>query len=446
MIFLPVSVLLYHVVPKPAKNAVLILLSLLFYAWGTPKSLIFLLVSVLFNYLTGLEIGTLRRDGADGTAKIVLISSAAADIILLCVFKYVTGQLPLGISFYTFSVLSYLFDIWQGRAEAQKDPMRFLLYVSLFVKVASGPIVQYAEMEEQLAPENRPVTARMLANGMVLFLIGLGKKVLLADRLGAVFQTLYAAKPTVLSAWLAILFYGLQLYFDFSGYSDMAVGTAQMFGFRFAKNFDYPYCSKSVAEFWRRWHISLGNWFKQYVYFPMGGSRVEAPRLLLNLAVVWILTGIWHGNTLAFVFWGIWHGVFVILDKFVFDRLFSRIPGIIRTILTVIVVLIGWTFFFTPGAGEAFARVGNLIGIGTAGFADRTATFALTRHILLLLIAAVGCTPLPQKLYRQIMANGRKRPAALETAVPVVLTILLFGICIAEMLSSTYSSFLYFAF
>ncbi len=445
-VFLPLILLIYYLVPKPGKNIVLAAAGLIFYAFGKPENLIFLLFSFLFNYLTGLESASLRSRGSEKAAKGVLIAAAAADLLLLAVFKYLADSMPLGISFYTFTVLSYLFDLYQGRAEVQKNPLYFLIYVSFFPKVASGPIVQYADMEKELA--ERTAGKKEFYSGFSLFLTGLFKKALIADALGAAFAASGGqGQPTVLSAWLTMIFYSLQLYFDFSGYSDMAIGLAEMFGFHFDKNFDHPYLSSSVAEFWRRWHISLGNWFKQYVYFPMGGSRVGTGRIIFNTAVVWILTGIWHGNTLAFLIWGLYHGVFVLLDRYVLNRLLAGIPKVIRTILTVLVTFIGWVFFFSPTIGEAFSLIGRLFGAGAYGFADNMSLFLLRGNLLLLIIAAFGCTEIPSKLYSRFIYENRlglaeRTVTVLHTAVCVFLLIS----AVAAMLAGTYSSFLYFKF
>ena len=444
-VFLPLLLLIYGFMPRRGKNIVLAAAGLLFYAWGKPENLIFLLFSVVFNYLTGLEADSLGKRGAVRSMKGVLIGAAAADIALLAFFKYFTGSMPLGISFYTFTVLSYLFDILQGNAAAQKNPLYFLLYVTFFPKVISGPIVRYAEMESFL--KERVQTKEQLFNGGRLFLIGLFKKVLIADSLGTAFAAVTPSSSTVLGAWLAMIFYSLQLYFDFSGYSDMAIGLAEMFGFRFEKNFDYPYISRSIAEFWRRWHISLGNWFKQYVYFPMGGSRVAVPRLILNTAVVWALTGIWHGNTLNFLVWGLYHGIFVILDRFVLGRLLGKVPGAVRILLADLAAFVGWVFFFSPSLGSACALIGRLVGLGTVSFADNVSLFTFRGNLLLLAAAVVGSTPLPAKLWDKIITGNRfSLSEHTLTVITCAACLFLMISSTAAMLAGTYSSFLYFKF
>ena len=292
-IFLPLAVLAVWFAPQRAKKSLLVLISFLFYAWGSPVNVLYLAGSILFNYLTGLQLQILREQGRQKIMRRVLIAAAAADILLLGLFKYTTATMPVGISFYTFSVLSYLFDIWQERADAQRNLLNLALYVSFFPKITSGPIVQYADMEKQL--DKVKLSRAKFIPGIQLFLVGLVKKVLIADNLGTAFAMITGeGSLSVLSAWLGMACYSLQLYYDFSGYSDMAIGLAGVFGFEIKPNFNYPYLSKNISEFWRRWHISLGAWFRQYVYIPLGGNRVAKERLLFNLLVVWLLTGIWH--------------------------------------------------------------------------------------------------------------------------------------------------------
>ncbi len=444
-VFLPIALAAYYLVPKRGKNIVLVAASLLFYAWGKPENLIFLLFSVLFNYLTGLEAGVLKKKGAVRAMKVMLAAGCAANIFLLAVFKYIAGSMPLGISFYTFTVLSYLFDLWQGRAEVQVNPLSFLVYVTFFPKVTSGPIVQYADMEKQL--RERELTRKQLYSGFSLFLVGLFKKALIADSLGAAFSAVTGSSMSVLSAWLSMIFYSLQLYFDFSGYSDMAIGLAGMFGFRFDKNFDHPYLSKSMAEFWRRWHISLGNWFKQYVYFPMGGSRVSGGRILINLLTVWVLTGIWHGNTLNFLVWGLYNGAFVILDRWVLNKVMKNVPSVVRILLTDLAAFIGWVFFFSSSISAAFRHLSFMFGQSPVGFADSTALFALRGNLVLLIIAVIGSTEIPSRIWNGLITENRlKMNRSLATGIAVCGNLFLLVSATAAMLSGTYSSFLYFKF
>ena len=363
--FLPISLIVYYVFPKRFRNIPLVLLSLVFYAWGNPTYLLLMAFSVLFNYVTGLQLDAYRQQERTTGAKTAMISAVVVNLLVLGFFKYygflistinsITGlslhapdlPLPLGISFFTFSVLSYVFDVYRGRAEVQKNFLDFTLYVTFFPKVTSGPIVQYQDMAAQL--RDRSMAPAKFGAGISLFLVGLGKKVLIADNLGATFSAISGLSAmSAGTAWLGMILYSLQLYFDFSGYSDMAIGLAKCFGFDFAKNFDYPYLSTSISEFWRRWHISLGAWFRDYVYIPLGGNRCSKRRQLINLAVVWLLTGLWHGSAWNFVLWGVYHGIFVILEKFVLKDFLPKIPKALRIFITVLLVFFGWVLFFSP--------------------------------------------------------------------------------------------------
>lgn len=446
--FLPLTILLYYLLPAKLRPGLLVIASLLFYAWGSPIGLVYLLISIGFNYLTGFEIAILTKNRKRYKKPLlfVMISSVLANVAMLAYFKYFAGAFPLGISFYTFTVLSYLFDLYQGRAELEKNPIYFMVYVTFFPKLISGPIVQFADMKEQL--RNRKHSFANISEGVSLFLCGLMKKVLLADRLGVAFASVTAgAEQSILGAWLGLLFYAFQLYFDFSGYSDMAIGLARMFGFDFAPNFDHPYRSANISEFWRRWHISLGAWFRQYVYIPLGGNRVDRSRLLLNLIIVWVLTGIWHGNTIGFLFWGLFHGFFVILEKFVIQNRFDRIPRFVRILVTDLIVFLGWIFFFEPSVGSAFGYVGNLFGRGGLGFASGGAWFYLKEFALLLIVSVIGSGEFIKRTYRHIFYENRyKLDEGILNLINLAGTAVLLLITISYMVGSTYSTFLYFQF
>lgn len=382
-VFLPVSLILYFVLPKQLKNAALVVCSLVFFAWGTPEYLVLMVLDIAFHYFAGRELALQKARGRSG--RFVLVSSVLVNLLLLGFFKYygflvdnlnaLLGTalrarelpMPIGVSFFTFSLLSYLFDVYRDRAPAARNVLDFSLYVTFFPKLVSGPIVQYAEMEPQL--RDHPVTREGFGSGARLFLIGLAKKVLLANTLGTTFYALSALPMTqlsTLSAWLGAVCYALMLYFDFSGYSDMAIGLASMFGFRFGKNFDYPYVSQSITEFWRRWHISLGAWFRDYVYIPCGGSRAGTVRTIANLLLVWLLTGIWHGANWTFLLWGVYYGILLLLEKFVLRRVLEHLPGLLRHVLTLLLVLIGWVFFFSSSPAAAFGWIGRMFGSGNA--------------------------------------------------------------------------------
>ena len=459
-LFLPLALLAHKVMPMRGKNLILALLSLLFFAWGSPEYVLLMLAIVAFNYFSGLLIGEKKAENDPSGAKYALVSAVAANLLMLGFFKYwgfllenvnaVFGthlatritSMPIGVSFFTFSVLSYLFDVYRDKAEAQHNIVHFTLFVTFFPKLVSGPIVPYAEMERQIL--ERKIGPAHFGRGSRLFLIGLSKKVLLADTLGKTFYALSALEPgelSVVSAWLGAVSYALMLYFDFGGYSDMALGLAEMFGFTFQKNFDYPYMSASITEFWRRWHISLGAWFRDYVYIPLGGSREGKARTVRNLLIVWLLTGIWHGANWTFLVWGLYYGLLLLLEKFVFAKILEKIPNFVRRIPTLLLVIIGWVFFFSPSLGSAFRWLGSMLGLGAGGLLDSTAKYYLSGCAIILVISAFGAFPLAAKLGNQALRR-RRWPVYVSVAWFAALMIL----CIAGMTVSTYSSFLYFQF
>jgi alginate O-acetyltransferase complex protein AlgI len=437
----------------------LVAASLLFYAWGTPQYILLMVFSVGFNYFTGLEISAFREREKPVAARVTMIIAVAVNLLLLGFFKYygflidnlnaLTGlslrhtelTLPLGLSFYTFSVLSYVLDVYMDKAPAQRNVLQFALYVTFFPKLISGPIVRYQEMESQL--QSRKMAPAKLGAGVNLFLVGLFKKVLLADNLGTGFAAISGLTTmSVGTAWLGMVLYSLQLYFDFSGYSDMAIGLAKLFGFSFEKNFDYPYLSTSITEFWRRWHISLGRWFREYVYIPLGGNRCSQPKQLRNLAVVWLLTGLWHGASWTFILWGIYHGAFVILEKFVIRGRADKLPKALRVLPCCLIVFLGWVLFFSPNLGSALHYYGQMFGKGGLGLVDSVCKYYLSSNILLLLAAVLGCGPWVQRLHQRLYALHGKATLGLSVGLYVVLLVL----TVAYLVSATYTSFLYFQF
>lgn len=459
-LFLPVSLLLYYVIPAKFRKLPLVLLSFLFYAWGNPVYLPLLLLSMAFNYLAGLQLGLATENGSRKRAKLLLTAAVLVNVLLLVFFKYagflasnlsvlglhVTAPslaLPLGLSFYTFTVLSYLFDVYRGRAQAQKNVLSFAVYASFFPKISSGPIVQYRDMEQQLATA-KPFELDRLAAGLRMFLVGLFKKVLLSDGLAVLFDSIVALpQMSAATAWLGMFLYSFRLYYDFSGYSDMAIGIAKMFGYDFAPNFDYPYCAENISEFWRRWHISLGAWFRDYVYIPLGGSRCEKPKIFRNLLVVWLLTGIWHGADWTFILWGLWHGFFAILERFVIKDKLDKLPCAVRVLGTFLLVSVGWVMFFSPSLSSMGAYFGQMFGAGGLGVFDSTFGYYFKSSLLLLLPAILGATPLPKTIHDNLAyrTNG-KLGIVLSAAGSTVLLLL----CVACMVGSTYTSFLYFQF
>ena len=457
-LFFPAAILLYQFIPRPGKNILLLILSLIFFAWGSPEYLVLLVLSIVFNFFSGLLISHHKEQERPGAAKSVLISAVIANVLLLVFFKY-SGFLlenvnkllktsipvqnfsaPLGVSFFTFSILSFLYDIYRDKAPAQKNLLHFALYVSFFPKLVSGPIVSYQEFAPQLT--ERKTTPALFGAGCRLFLIGLAKKVLLANTLGTTFYAVTGLEQvSTVTAWLGAISYTLMLYFDFSGYSDMAIGLAQIFGFRFNKNFDHPYLADSITDFWRRWHISLGAWFRDYVYIPLGGSRVGTAKTIRNLFVVWLLTGIWHGASWNFIFWGLYYGVLQLLEKFVFRSLLEKLPRLFKIPFTLLLVIIGWVFFFSPDLASAFVWLGKMFGIGSTAFLDATGKYYLSGCALTLIISAFAAYPLGTRLGGLVYHKGRT-----ATTLSTLWFALLLTLCIAGMLSSTYSSFLYFQF
>lgn len=445
--FLPVSLLLYFATPWKLKNALLLLCSLVFFSWGKPTYLPLLVLLVVFHYLSGREMELLSARGSEKRSRMVLCSAVAFDLLLLCFFKYAAGYvggmalpMPIGVSYFTFSLLSFLFDVYRGKAPAPHNIVDFGLYTAFFPKLVSGPIVRYVEMEAQL--KRRRVTLEKFGRGARKFLVGLSKKILLANTLGNTFQSLSALPAAELSAsgaWLCALSYSLMLYFDFGGYSDMAIGLAEIFGFHFEENFNYPYLSGTVAEFWRRWHISLGTWFKEYVYIPLGGSRQGTLRTALNLMVVWLLTGIWHGTGACYLLWGVYYGLLLLLEKIVLKPALEKLPGAVRHLLTLLCVVVGWVLFFSPDPVSAFTLLGRMFGTGS--FSDPVARYYWGSAWRVLLAGGLACLPVWSKLGQNLMESGKK-----WFPLSLVAYGALFLLCIAGMMNDTYSTFLYAQF
>ncbi|MBQ6381484.1 MAG: MBOAT family protein [Clostridia bacterium] len=463
IVFLPLTIVLYYVVGEvvarstTVKNIILLIASLLFYAWGEPVYIILMLLSILFNFVAGKDIDRARQAGNRKGAKTAFIIAIIFNLAVLGFFKYFGFlveninalfhiqlqipqlALPIGISFYSFQIMSYIIDLYRGETEVQEHIIPFALYISLFPQLIAGPIVKYKDIAAQL--DNRQESPQLFSQGMLRFTVGLSKKLLLANTLGAVFTTIQAsgAKNTsVLGAWLGIICYTLQIYFDFSGYSDMAIGLGKVFGFHFNENFNYPYIATSVTDFWRRWHISLSTWFKEYVYIPLGGNRCSTPRVILNLMIVWFLTGMWHGAAWNFIAWGMFYGVLLILEKYVLAAVIEKIPKVLRHIVTLFIVMIGWVFFSAPNLSEAVDYLGAMFGKG-AGVMDANAKYLLTSNLIMLIIGIFAATP----LYKKVIA--RMQPKTVNR-LRIVVFPLLFLLCIVFMISETYNPFLYFRF
>lgn len=438
--FLPVTWLLVQRLKNPkAKNIALLAASLLFYAFGSWKDLGVLLIMGIWTYVSALEM-----EADPQNRKPVFIASVAVEIAVLCFYKYIPYWFsdlkigfPIGISFYTFSAISYLADIYMKKAPLQTDPVAFGLYLAFFGKVNMGPISEYHQMENQLS--RRVCTHKKTGEGLLLFTRGLVKKVVFADQL-AVAYTLLRADDSWLGAWLLTLVYTFQLYFDFSGYSDMAIGLGKMFGFDIPINFDHPYIAKSVKDFWRRWHIALSTWFRDYVYIPLGGSRAGKRNYIRNILIVWLLTGIWHGPSLTYVVWGLYYGGLLLLEHFALQKPFEKLPDWLRVLAIFLVANIGWVFFSSPNLGAAFGQLGRLIGIGIGASASQTALFALSNYGLLLLASFAFST----RLFERVEAETITKRYGETTWLALYL--LAFAVCVVFIIGSTSNSFLYFAF
>lgn len=457
--FLPAVMILYYLLPVRFRNVILLLASLVFYAWGEPVYLFLMLLSILFNYFSGLDIARNLQDKR--AAKRSLVFNLIINLAVLGFFKYegfvldtLNGilpvhisyhalPLPIGISFYTFQILSYIIDVYRGNVKVQTNLPNFALYVTMFPQLIAGPIVQYADVDEQLA--SRKVSWTKFGEGSMYFIRGLAKKVLLANTSGMIFTEvsgLAKGNIAVMTAWLGAFAYMFQIYFDFSGYSDMAIGLGKMFGFEFNMNFNYPYVSKSITEFWRRWHISLSSWFRDYVYIPLGGNRVSKIKHIRNLLIVWFLTGLWHGAAWNFVAWGLYYGVILIIEKYLLSPVLDRLPDVVRHIYSIVLVVIGWVLFFSSSFGQAADYIRVMFGAGAHGFADRESMYLLTSNLLLWLILIFGSTPLVHFRYEHMLRSKKWNTTIINSVVYAAL----FIVCIAYLVTETYNPFLYFRF
>lgn len=452
-VFLPVSLLAYRLVGKKYKNLCLFLFSILFYAWGEPKYIFLMMGEILFDFAAGR---LLARQTDRKKQKIILAVSICFVLGLLCFFKYaallcgtvnalfpvelpvVSVALPIGISFYTFESVSYLVDIYRGEAPAQTSLLNFGTYLSLFPHLIAGPIVKYSDIEPQLA--ERAVTREDLAYGCRRFCVGLFKKVLLADQLAQIISRLqYYDERTVLGAWIGALAFTFQIYFDFSGYSDMAIGLGRLFGFRLPENFNLPYLSGSASEFWRRWHMTLGGWFRRYLYFPLGGNRCSKLKNVRNLAIVWTLTGLWHGASWNFAFWGAYWGFLIICEKLFLGRLLDRIPRFFRWLYAFLAAVVGWVFFSNTDLLQAFTALSAMFGFAPA--AGRVSLYTAVTGGALLLVSALGSSPLPAAAAEKLRGSGRAGKIVWDAGFAA-----LFLVTLSFLVRNSYSPFLYFRF
>ena len=451
-VYLPAVLLLYYITPRKGRNFLLFVVNLIFYGWGEPKLVVLMLVSTLINYISGLLIGKMKNeDGSNKkSSKAVLIISVILNVGLLGYFKYAgfignilhfsVGDIPLpiGISFYTFQTMSYTIDVYSNDAKSQKNFITFGTYVSLFPQLIAGPIVRYRDVEQQLI--ERRENMEQFTEGVKIFVIGLCKKVLLANQMGKLWDIMRADPSCgIMGSWVGIIAYTLQIYFDFCGYSEMAIGLGKMFGFDFLKNFDYPYISKSITEFWRRWHISLSTWFKEYIYIPLGGNRKGLPRQIFNMFVVWALTGIWHGANYNFILWGLYFFVILMLEKSFLLKLLKKAPSAVSHVYSILLIILGWVIFYFEDMHELLGYFGRLF-IPTNGIVSHDGLVNIFAYLPLLFAAVIACTPAAKKLYAKI--ENKSWSGALDAALCALGMI----ICTASLVSSGYNPFLYFKF
>ncbi len=460
--FIPIFMILYFVTPRRMRNIILFLGSLFFYAWGEPIYVLLMLFSTLSDYVHGRLIGVCR---SRRVARGLLISSIVINLGMLGFFKYsdfligtvnqLLGSnlpllklpLPIGISFYTFQTMSYTIDCYRGEAKVQKNLLDFGVFVTMFPQLIAGPIVKYRDVQDRLHERKADITA--ISYACRRFVTGLAKKVLLANNLGLLWTEISGGNmggTTVLGAWMGALAYAFQIYFDFSGYSDMAIGMGAVLGFHFPENFNYPYMAKSVTDFWRRWHISLSSWFREYVYIPLGGNRRGMPRQLLNILIVWMLTGIWHGAGWNFLLWGLWFALWLILEKLVLGRVLKVLPSMVGRLYTWLVVLVSWVFFAIESGNGAMNYLYVMFGQGAAGLYDSATLFTLLEYRVLLLFAALAATPLAHRLSEAFFrSTGSGVVAVRRVAEKLVLSLLLLA-SIAYIVEASYNPFLYFRF
>lgn len=464
--FLPLTLLAYYIVPRKMRDLVLFLASLIFYAWGEPVYVVLILISTCVDYTTGRIAWYYREQGKMKQAGAAVFASAVINLSLLGFFKYadfflqaihsVTAlkvpeiglPLPIGISFYTFQTMSYTIDVYRGDAKVQKNLITFGAYVALFPQLVAGPIVRYQSVAEQLV--SRKETVEMFFNGMVRFCAGMGKKVLIANQVGIIWNEVAAmgsARLTTAAAWLGCAAFSLQLYFDFSGYSDMAIGLGKMFGFTFPENFDHPYESKSMTEFWRRWHISLGTWFREYVYIPLGGNRKGAARQMINLGIVWFLTGLWHGAHWNFVLWGLYYGFLLVLEKFFLLRVLEKLPDWCGHFYTIIGTMAGWCLFSCQDMKDSFGYMHAFLFHAKAGWIRNQDIFLLLSNAGLFLIAVIGCTSVVKRLVvDKLLSGNTRRGQAARDLAGIAYVAAVFAASLAMLVNSSYNPFLYFRF
>lgn len=458
-VFLPIVLLIYYISPRPLKNFVILLFSLIFYAWGEPKFIFLIILSILINYIGALQI--VKNSSDTEKRKFIFITLLLIDISILFFFKYYgfiissIGSLfgidlvirdiplPLGISFYTFQQISYIIDVYTKKTKVQKNLINFAAYITMFPQLIAGPIVKYNDIESQLKNRNENLT--QFSSGVHRFIIGLGKKVLLANSIGAIWSEIKVIplnEISILTSWIGIIAFALQIYFDFSGYSDMAIGLAKMFGFEFLENFNYPYISKSVTEFWRRWHISVGTWFREYLYIPLGGNKKGNLIQIRNLFVVWFTTGLWHGASFNFIAWGIYFGVILFIEKIIFKNILNKLPSFLCHIYTLILVLIGWVIFDMNTLSSAMEYISIMFGLSNNLVVDKLSLFILSNNIVILLIGIICSTTLLPNVFKKLRCSLKKS----NIFIIISLYLIIFILSISYLVGESFNPFLYFRF
>lgn len=456
--FLVLTLLVYYAIPLKWRNAVLLSSSLFFYFWGEQKYTLIMILSTLIDFSHGLLVDYFKKKNSDCFAKMVVASSVFFNLSILFVFKYwdfvadflrnlgcinlptLGVALPIGISFYTFQTMSYTIDVYRGDAKKQNNIINFGAFVTLFPQLIAGPIIKYKDVGEQI--DNRIHSMERFASGVLIFMTGLAKKLLLANNIGQLWESYKAVQPWEISiggAWLGVLAFSFQIYFDFSGYSDMAVGLGRMFGFEFMENFRYPYISKSITEFWRRWHISLSTWFKEYLYIPLGGNRCKKQRWLFNLFIVWAATGIWHGASWNYLLWGMFFFAVLVIEKIFVGKVLKKIPVFFQHLYTVVLLLLSWTIFAIEDMGRLGGYLKSMFGLSKTPVWDDFGTYNLKNYGIILLMCIICSTPI-------LKSGFEKLPKKLQMVLTVFLLVASLIICTAYLVAGTYNPFLYFRF
>lgn len=458
-LFFPIAIAIHTISPKKVKNNVLLLLSLFFYSWGDPRYLILILFSVAITWFGVNRMYAIKNRREE--AKFYMVCLIVLNVAILAFYKYygflidnvnaifrtnlsiIDLPLPFGISFYTFKIISYIADVYTRRTKPQKSFLDFVLYVTIFPQIGAGPIVQYADMEKELVA--RKLSVDKFGFGVEKFIFGLGKKVLIANNMALIWAQVKGMpnlEMSSLTAWIGIVAFTLQIYFDFSGYSDMAIGVGYMLGFKWEENFNYPYISKSATEFWRRWHISLGNWFKRYIYFPLGGSKCSPAMQFRNIFVVWMVTGLWHGANWNFIIWGLYFGIIIYLEKTVLANVMGKLGSKIKTVYCLLIVVFGWVLFDFQSVTQILKFYSNLFVLGANGVVDSTAIYLLRTNWKIIVPAIIGSTPFALKLIDNVKSRFGRNGYFFVSIFYIVIIVL----SVASLVGESYSPFLYFKF